>query len=88
VAFHGCLQYESKIGDAFYARAGYNEWAESNAIIILYPQTAPKYHFFILPWPNPAGCWDWWGYTGTDFHHKSAPQMATVKAMIERLSNR
>jgi poly(3-hydroxybutyrate) depolymerase len=58
VVLEGCLQNEDKIGDQFYTHAGYNEWAESNNIIILYPQvkSGPG---------NPNECWDWWGYTNS-----------------------
>ena len=64
VAFHGCGQHQETIGDAFYANAGYNRWAEANNIIVLYPQTRSLEYSFMgisLPWPNPRGCWDWWG---------------------------
>jgi poly(3-hydroxybutyrate) depolymerase len=91
VAFHGCRQYEGAIGDVFYARAGYNRWAEANDIIVLYPQTAPLTTTLFgleLPWPNPKGCWDWWGYTGGDYAAKSGGQIAAVKAMIDRLTGR
>jgi poly(3-hydroxybutyrate) depolymerase len=91
VAFHGCRQYEAAIGDAFYAHAGYNRWAEANDIIVLYPQTAPKTTTVFgleLPWPNPRGCWDWWGYTGGNYADKTAGQIAAVQAMIDRLSGR
>ena len=40
VAFHGCQQNADTIGDAFYRHAGYNEWAEANDIVVLYPQAA------------------------------------------------
>jgi hypothetical protein len=52
VALEGCLQNEDNIGDQFYTHAGYNEWAESNNIIVLYPQvkSGPG---------NPNECWDW-----------------------------
>lgn len=84
VVFHGCKQYEEEIGDAFYTGAGYNEWAEANNIVVLYPQTtALSYKWF--PWPNPMGCWDWWGYTDENFYLKSAVQITAVKAMIDRL---
>jgi poly(3-hydroxybutyrate) depolymerase len=91
VAFHGCRQYEAAIGDAFYAHAGYNRWAEANDIIVLYPQTAPKTTTVFgleLPWPNPKGCWDWWGYTGGNYADKTAGQIAAVQAMIDRLTKR
>ena len=91
VAFHGCQQYHDNIGDAFYAGAGYNRWAESNDIVVLYPQTQPLQYAFLgahIPWPNPRGCWDWWGYTGSDHHVKSSAQIRAVAAMIDRLAGR
>jgi len=87
VAFHGCRQHFAAIGNIFYTQAGYNEWAETNNIIVLYPQAAARGSVF-FPWPNPRGCWDWWGYTGPDFYHKSGAQLAAVKAMIDRLIGR
>jgi len=87
VAFHGCQQYQQAIGNAFYAWAGYNEWAEANNIIVLYPQTKPL-TYGVMPWPNPQGCWDWWGYTGSDYAVQSGVQITAVKAMIDHLSGR
>lgn len=81
VAFHGCRQNAEMIGDAFYAHAGYNGWAEANGIVVLYPQTARVGTM----WPNPRGCWDWWGFTGRDFRVKSGAQIRAVKAMIDRI---
>ena len=81
VAFHGCRQNADAVGDAFARHAGYNRWADSNGLIVLYPQTSASY-FRIF---NPRGCWDWWGYTGPDYAMQSAPQIRAVIAMIERL---
>ncbi len=89
VAFHGCRQYTGAVGDAFVAKAGYNGWAAANDIIVLYPQAAPLRRRLLgiaLPWPNPNGCWDWWGFTGRDYDVKSGAQIAAVWAMIERLT--
>jgi poly(3-hydroxybutyrate) depolymerase len=85
VVFHGCLQNAQKIGDVFVRSAGYNEIAESNRIIVLYPQAGASEK-------NPLGCWDFWGYTSSDpqnpdFYSKSAPQIAAVMRMIKRLSD-
>jgi poly(3-hydroxybutyrate) depolymerase len=80
VAFHGCLQSASKVGDAFYKHAGYNEWADANRLVILYPQT-------IASGSNPNGCWDWWGYDSADYANKNGPQMKMVRAMIDRLAS-
>jgi poly(3-hydroxybutyrate) depolymerase len=91
VAFHGCRQGRETIGDAYSRHAGYNRWADSNRIIVLYPQAIARYGWGPWPWPssyvfNPNGCWDWWGYSGTDYHTKRAPQIRAVKAMLDRLA--
>ena len=60
VAFHGCLQNADTVGDAFYRHAGYNEWAEANDIVVLYPQAAAvtsRVAGIPVAWPNPQGCW-------------------------------
>jgi len=61
ISFHGCKQFVAKIGTRYVVRGGFNEWAESNGYVVLYPQTVNSY---TLPF-NPEGCFDWWGYTGT-----------------------
>jgi len=76
VALHGCLQTVHNINDTYVTQTGFNEWAESNNIIILYPQVAAN----IL---NPMGCWDWWGYTGLDYATKLGLQMATLNNMVK-----
>eukprot|EP01100_Stratorugosa_tubuloviscum_P011849 TRINITY_DN537_c2_g2_i2.p1 TRINITY_DN537_c2_g2~~TRINITY_DN537_c2_g2_i2.p1 ORF type:complete len:333 (-),score=131.09 TRINITY_DN537_c2_g2_i2:148-1146(-) len=81
IALHGCSQNYHLVGNAFYYYAGYNRWAESNNIIILYPQAE-----IVLP-GNPEGCFDWWGFSGQDFAFKSSVQMTTVNNMIDYLSN-
>jgi hypothetical protein len=84
VAFHGCQQGEAMVGDVFIRHAGYNRWAASNRIIVLYPQAAAS--TFSLT--NPRGCWDWWGYSGQNYLSKQGVQMQTVWSMIERLSQK
>jgi hypothetical protein len=37
IAFHGCHQDLGSIGNMYAVHAGYNEWAETNNIIVLYP---------------------------------------------------
>lgn len=80
VAFHGCQQSVSKIGDTFYKHAGYNEWADANHLVVLYPQTVAT------SGSNPNGCWDWWGYDSPDYAKKSGPQIKMVRAMIAKLA--
>lgn len=81
VAFHGCLQNESIVKDAFYAHAGYNQWAATNRIIVLYPQATVS---ALVPY-NPQGCWDWFAYTDSEYATKRGMQIVAVKKMISRL---
>lgn len=81
VAFHGCLQSHKFVRDDFYNRTSYNDWADSNDIIMLYPQVNDT-----LPY-NGNGCWDWIGYTGASYAFKSAPQMRAVHDMVTRLAS-
>jgi len=82
VAIHGCTQSSEFVGDAFAAGSGINEWAESNNLLVLYPQVASSK---IAPL-NPYGCWDWWGYTSENYATKSAPQMTVIKDMLDALA--
>jgi chitodextrinase len=90
VVFHGCQQYQSRryfqpgagmttFGTTYVRNAGYNEWADSNNIVVLYPQA-------IASSGNPNGCWDWWGYDDPNYALKSGRQMATVKGMVDRVT--
>lgn len=95
VAFHGCKQYPDwpfaggpggKMGDTFARHAGYNEWADANHIVVLYPQansmtlgTRPLHS-------NPTGCWDWWGYDDANYALREGRQMAAVRRMVDRLA--
>lgn len=82
VALHGCQQSPDYVQDQFAKHAGFNEWAESNDIVILYPQSAK------LSPDNPFACWDWYGFTGQSYMTKSGSQMKAIKAMIDRLQKR
>lgn len=81
VVFHGCQQGAGEVKDAVYGRTGYNEWADSNKLILLYPQIDPT----TFP-VNPQGCWDWWGFTGLNFQTRWGAQLAAVHAMVARLT--
>ncbi|MNK15796.1 Esterase PHB depolymerase [compost metagenome] len=78
VVFHGCQQSPGKVGDQFITLAGYNEWAEANGLIVLYPSASPAKL-------NPNGCWDWFGYTGKDYTLRHGKQITVIHKMIERL---
>lgn len=78
VAFHGCRQDVESIHDDFMRDAGYNRWAASNNIVVLYPQAAASSD-------NPNRCWDFWGYSGRDYYRQNGRQMRAAKAMVDRL---
>jgi poly(3-hydroxybutyrate) depolymerase len=80
VALHGCLQDQGDVGEAFVQKSGLNEWADTNGIVVLYPQT-------VATSGNPLACWDWWGYSAAGYALKSAPQMRAIIAMIDQLSS-
>ncbi len=82
VSFHGCKQYAGAVGDAYARGTGLNEYADSNQLVVLYPQTDKS---AMAPF-NPNGCWDWWGYSGENYATKQGPQMAAVKQLIDALS--
>jgi len=89
VALHGCLQHYDAIGDQFYKNAGYNEVADTNDIIVLYPQTIVRFGWnwwtlgYVL---NLYACWDWWGYDNSDYYKKRGNQITAIKAMLDRLA--
>lgn len=89
VVFHGCRQSADQIGERFAQKAGYNRWAESNRLVVLYPQTTPRYGWSPT-WPprwtyNPLACWDWWGYENGDATSRQAPQIRAIQGMVEQL---
>ncbi len=92
VALHGCLQSLGNIGEDYVRHAGYNEWADTNQIIVLYPQTHAL-DLTTLGITNPQACWDWWGYLDADptesptYLLKSGKQIRAIKAMVDRLTS-
>jgi acetyl esterase/lipase len=82
IAFHGCQQSTAFVADAFVTGAGYNEWAEANSLIVLYPQVDSSK---VMPL-NPLGCWDWWGYTDEHYATRDGAQVAVVKVTLDLLA--
>jgi poly(3-hydroxybutyrate) depolymerase len=80
VAFHGCRQYFGVIGEVFAKDSGYNEYAESNDIIILYPQSKKS----LYPY-NPKGCWDYYGFGGFGSYSRTSQQIFAIQKMIKRI---
>ena len=84
IAFHGCQQSTAFVEDAFARKAGFNEWAETNNLIVLYPQVDSSK---IAPL-NPMGCWDWWGYTNEHYATRNGEQISVVKATLDLLAGK
>ena len=97
VALHGCTQSAETLGDTFYAHAGLDDWADTNRLVVLYPQAhatnlseAPvQLVRFGSSALNPMGCWNWWGYSGDkQYLTKRGVQVEAIWRMIERLEGR
>jgi poly(3-hydroxybutyrate) depolymerase len=80
VALHGCLSRQSYLGNLFPELGNLDTYADTNHLVVLYPQAVPS----VTP-VNPQGCWDWWGYDGSNFAVKSAPQMVSIVNMVHAL---
>ena len=102
IALHGCKQgynyinyvagvpdtaNQAPFGNRYITTTGYNHIAETNDIIVLYPQATGDDDNADQ---NPDGCWDWWGYTSLnpknpDYYSKEAIQISAIFKMLERL---
>ncbi len=78
VVLHGCKQNITDVQQKYVRNTGYNRWADSNNMVMLYPQTSTA---------ATNSCWDWWGYDNANYAKKSGPQMAAIKAMVDRISS-
>jgi poly(3-hydroxybutyrate) depolymerase len=79
VTLHGCYQYYGLVGNALLDKSYLNEYADTNNMIVLYPQATTMTG-------NPRGCWDWWGYQSAQYPLKSGPQMTAIVNMVKALS--
>lgn len=79
VSFHGCQQNAETIGSEFIERTGINNWANKLGLVVVYPQVASGNPM------NPLACWDWWGYTGSDYLTRKGSQIAAIHSMINSL---
>lgn len=83
VALHGCKQGYSYqgFGTKFIDNAYLNEYADTNNLIVLYPQAIAT-----ATLDNPNGCWNWWGYLGdSDYARHGGDQIETIMGMVKKL---
>ncbi|QNN55861.1 hypothetical protein H9K76_14770 [Diaphorobacter ruginosibacter] len=78
VVLHGCKQNLTDVQQKYVRNTGYNRWADTNNIVVLYPQTGTG---------ATNSCFDWWGYDSANYAKKSGPQMVAIKAMVDRLAS-
>ena len=86
VVLHGWLQTYDHIGLDMMVKTHYNELAEKNNIIMLYPQSVKSLGKVM----NPRGCFDWWGYCDGDkinFATKEGPQIKAIMNIIKDFQN-
>ena len=76
LVLHGCAQSAVQVGTDFMQQSGYFSWAETNDIVLAFPQVVPGTL-------NPYACWDWWGYTGEDYRWRNGKQMIVVTDWIK-----
>jgi poly(3-hydroxybutyrate) depolymerase len=96
VVLHGCLQSAEVLGDEFYTKIGVNEWADTNQIVVLYPQAhattiseLSSQNPLSLFNTNPQGCGNWWGYSGDrQYLTKKGAQISAIWQMIERIKGK
>jgi hypothetical protein len=102
IALHGCKQGYNYVnyvngrpdvanqppyGNRYVTTTGYNHIADTNNIIVVYPQAEGRDGDGTQ---NPDGCWDWWGYTSEspndpDYYSREAIQVKAIHRMLERL---
>ncbi|WP_238455739.1 extracellular catalytic domain type 2 short-chain-length polyhydroxyalkanoate depolymerase [Azohydromonas lata] len=105
VVLHGCMQGynfvpmengkinrtgDAPYGNRYYTTTGYNELADANNIVVLYPQAESRNEAAVQ---NPNGCWDWWGYTcpqvdSPDYYSQQAIQIKAIHGMLQRLGGK
>ncbi|MEV4944845.1 PHB depolymerase family esterase [Streptomyces sp. NPDC053755] len=83
VALHGCKQgygYQG-FGTRFIETAYLNEYADTNDMIVLYPQAIAT-----TTLENPNGCWNWWGYLGDSAYGRhGGKQIEAIMGMVRAL---
>lgn len=77
VNIHGCVQNYDSIGLAYIYQIGMAQWAESNNIVIIFPQTANTVY------NEYYGCWDFVGYTDSNYALKSGIQIGAIHSMAQ-----
>jgi poly(3-hydroxybutyrate) depolymerase len=84
LVLHGCAQSAETVGTGFIEQSGYLPWAESNNIVLAFPQVKKS---LVAPL-NPHACWDWWGYTNDNYLWRDGAQMKVLADWVASLSKK
>ncbi|KAK4502432.1 hypothetical protein PRZ48_005857 [Zasmidium cellare] len=90
VALHGCGMHFEQIGDKFLVNTGYNLWADTNEMIVLYPQTTVDngtYPTWSGNLSNSNACFDWIGQYG-ESDWKIGDHMRAIVNMVKTIIGR
>jgi hypothetical protein len=79
LVLHGCAQSTSQVQTAFIEQSGYLPWAEQNNIVLAFPQV-------VASPANPLACWDWWGYSDTNYLWRKGKQMRLLANWTRQLA--
>lgn len=84
ISFHGCNQHADAVGMTYVEKSGFNRYADSNNMVVLYPQTRASK---LMPM-NPQACWDWWGYTDANYANRKGQQIQAVVKLAQALAGK
>lgn len=90
VSLHGCGMsvWSPNMNTSYVQHTGLNAWADSNPIVVLYPQGGGFIEKGMVA-PSAqiqGGCWDGYGQVGWDYAYRTGPQVATIRAMIQAIA--
>lgn len=74
LVLHGCEQGAEFTGQDLMRLGGFLPEADARGLIVVFPQVKKSF-------PNPKGCWDWWGYESKSFATRQGPQMQALRDM-------
>merc|ERR1712087_77198 len=85
VSLHGCGTPFAFM-DLLATTLSFNKLAETNNIVVLWPQKAAEVLAPGATWDERQGCWDGYGQTGPEYDTQIGAQMQAVRKMIEALA--
>ena len=79
MTYAACMCRGSTFYEGVTHHAGFNEWAEANAIVIIYPAMSQ----WGSTGQSRGGCWDGYAQTGSDYGLQSGAQVSVVRNLIK-----